>query len=87
MQLGPRQREPQMPNVEVAFDDLGLGLVDHHLRVHVGAASVKVRVLGQALGEEPRGRRRSAHDSRPSLGHIPESSLSYTAAGYPLRSP
>lgn len=42
MQLGPREHEPQMPDVEVAFDDLNL--VDPHLRLPVGVASVKVRM-------------------------------------------
>jgi len=39
MQLGPRQHEPQLPDVEVAFDDLDP--VDPDLRLPVSMASVK----------------------------------------------
>lgn len=42
MQLGPRQHKPQLPDVEVAFDDLDV--VDPDLRLPVGVASVKVRM-------------------------------------------
>lgn len=42
MQLGPRQHEPQLSDVEVAFDDLDL--VDPDLRLPVGMASVEVRM-------------------------------------------
>lgn len=42
MQLGPRQDEPQLPDLEVAFDDPDL--VDPDLRLPVGMASVEVRI-------------------------------------------